>query len=132
MDLSRGREMGSLLMHVSIPTSQAFSLIFVFFFSFFLFFFLVLPLFLFVIHDPPSLFTTTTFYTICHEMIYHFYPSPAFGLLWASFQDCPLACQLPSHYHCTVLVAPCLIPRQKWLVLSLTSLYYHYSHLDKG
>ena len=106
MDLSRGREMGSLLMHVSIPTSQAFSLIFVFFFSFFLFFFLVLPLFLFVIHDPPSLFTTTTFYTICHEMIYHFYPSPAFGSLWASFQDCPLACQLPSHYHCVGCTIP--------------------------
>ena len=71
--------MGSQLMHASIPTSQAFSLIFVFFFPFFLFFFLVLPLFLFVIVDPPSLFTATTFYTVCHEIIYHFYPSPAFG-----------------------------------------------------
>ena len=47
-----------------------------------------------------------------------FYPSIAFGSLWVFFLDCPLACCLPSYYHCTMLVAPRFIPRQKWLVLS--------------
>ena len=31
-----------------------------------------------------------------------------------------------------VLATPRLIPRQKWFVLSLTSLCFYYSHLDKG
>ena len=40
------------------------------FFSLILFF--VLPLFLFVVDDHFSLFTTTTFYTVCHDKIYNF------------------------------------------------------------
>ena len=43
-----------------------------------------------------------------------FYPLTAFGLLWVSFQDYPLVCQLPSHHYYTVLAMPCLIPKQKW------------------
>ena len=61
------------------------------------------------------------FYTTCRNMIYHFYPLTAFGSLWASFQDCPLACRLPSYYHYTVYAALRLIPKKKWF-LSPTSL----------
>ena len=60
-------------------------------------------------YSPFSLFTTMAFYTTYHGRIYHFYPSTAFGSLWASFQDYPLAYQLPSHYHYTVLATPHLI-----------------------
>ena len=42
-----------------------------------------------------------------------FTPSTIFSPLWVSFQDCPLACRLPSHLHETVLVVPCLILRKK-------------------
>ena len=87
-------------MHASIPTTYV-SLIFVYSFLF-SHFFLVLPLLLsfllvLVLH---LLFTATTFYTICHGGIYHFYPLTIFGSLQVSFRDCPLACQLLRHYHC--------------------------------
>ena len=62
-------------------------------YSFSLFFLFFLPFLLF-----PSLFTLPPFYTICHYGIYPFYPSTIFGSLWVFYQDCPLACQLPSHY----------------------------------
>ena len=105
-----------------------FSLVFFIFLS--PFFFLVLLLLLYVIVNPLSLLTATTFYTVYHDKIYHFYPSTAFGSLWASFQDYPLACRLPNHYHCTVLVAPRLIPRQKRLVLFLN--LFPFSLLSSG
>ena len=109
--------MGSLLMHT------LFLFLTLFFFGLLCFLFLFSP---FIacststsFHDDddsfPSLFVATTFYTVCHDRIYHFYPSTAFGSLWASFQDCPLVCWLPSHYHCTVLVAPLIISRQNGL-----------------
>ena len=113
--LLKGREMGSLLMHAFISIIHIFLwdfCIFPFFFFFTLLFFsfylYFLPLF------PPLLFTTMAFYNICYDRNYRFYPLTAFGSLWASFQDCQLACQLPSHYHYTMLATPRLIPRQKW------------------
>ena len=142
--LLRGREVGSLLMHASIPILHvSFFLsdfcIFPFFFFFLLcfLFFLSTPIFCrcFSSHffPPFSLFMPMAFYTVCRDKIYHFYPSTAFGLLWASFQDCPLVCWMLNHYHYTLLAAPCLIPRQKKVfVLSFTSLYFQYSHPDKG
>ena len=42
-----------------------------------------------------------------------FTPLTLFGLLWVSFQDCPLVCRLLSHNLYTMLVVPHLIPRQK-------------------
>ena len=128
MGLLRGREISSLLMHVSIP-GTLFSLGFLYFsFSFLLLYFLCFLIFLsisfffffvyrcssFFLCPPFSLFMTMAFYTACHDRIYHFYPSTAFGSLWASFQDYLLTCRLPSHYHYTVLAAPRLIPKQKW------------------
>ena len=75
-----GEKKGNLLMHVSIPTTCV-SLIFVCSFSFLSFFFISLPLLPFNSFIPLLLFTTTTFYTICHDGIYYFYPSIAFGYL---------------------------------------------------
>ena len=63
------------------------------------------------------LFTATTFYTICHGEIYHFYPLTTFGFLWAFFWDYPLACRLLSHYYCLSYFLPFYV--------------FHYSHLDK-
>ena len=117
-------------MHASIPSTHVSSLSSGFLyssFSFFFFYFFVcstffsffLSLFFFFAFVPPSsplfsLFTTMTLYTACRDRIYHFYPSTAFGSLWASFQDYLLTCRLPSHYHYIVLAAPRLIPKQKW------------------
>ena len=53
------------------------------------------------------------FYTTCCDKIYHFYPLNTFGLLWVSFQKCPLVYRLPNHHHYTMLAVSCLIPRQK-------------------
>ena len=111
-------------MHASIPTTYV-SLIFLYFFLF-SFFFLVLPFllsFLLSLVPPPLLlFTATTFYTICLGEIYQFYLSTTFNSLWVSFQDCPLACRLLSHYHGSEFVG-CTTPhsRTKLLVLFLTS-----------
>ena len=74
---------------------------------------------------PPLLFTATTFYTICHSGIYHFYRLTAFDSLQVSFQDCPLACRLLNHYHCFECVGCTTLHSQtKLLVLFLTSLYF--------
>ena len=92
-----GEKKCSLLMYVSIPTAHV-SLIFVYPFLFSPFFFFVLPLLLFCSFCPPLMFTATTFHTIYHGAICHFYPSTTFGFLWVSFQDCPLAFRLLNHY----------------------------------
>ena len=114
--MSRGREKGSLLMHASILTTYV-SLIFPY-----ILFFLFLPLFPSVPCSPFLLFTATPFYTICHGGIYHFYLSIDFGSLWVSFQDCPLACRLLSHYHYSECVGCTTLHSQtKLLVLFLTS-----------
>ena len=122
--------MGSLLMHASIPITQVSSFLWDFCTFPFLFSLFTLLSFLFFylsflgrcsLPPPPSplLFMYMTFYTTCHDKIYNFYHLTAFGALWASFQDCPLVCQLPSHYHYTVLVAQRLIPKQKWFLFCL-------------
>ena len=117
-------------MHASIPTTYV-SLIFLYilFFSLFFLFFSFSssssfrPLF-----SPPSpslLFTATLFYTICHGGIYHSYSSTTFRFLWVSFQNCPLVCQLLSHYHCSKCVGCTTFHSQtKLLALFLTSLYF--------
>ena len=117
-------------MHASIPTTYV-SLIFLYilFFSLFFLFFSFSssssfrPLF-----SPPSpslLFTATLFYTICHGGIYHSYSSTTFRFLWVSFQNCPLVCQLLSHYHCSKCVGCTTLHSQtKLLALFLTSLYF--------
>ena len=121
------------MMHASIPITHVFleflylSFLFYFFFSF-----LRSTSISCCGSSSFSVFITMAFYTACRDRNYHFYPLIAFGSLWVSFQDYPLACRLPNHYHCTVLVAPRLIPRKKWFDLSLTSLYFHYSHMDKS
>ena len=88
---------------------SSFHSIFLFFFLFFFFsfFFLFLP-------SSSHCARLWPFYIACSDMICHFYPLTAFGLLWVSFQDCPLVCQLSSHHHCTMLATPRLIFRQKW------------------
>ena len=74
---------------------------------------------------PFLLFTTTVFYTICHDRIYHFYPSTSFGSFLVSFRDCPLACQLFSHYHCSKCVGYTTLHSQtKLLVLFLIPLCF--------
>ena len=125
MGLSRGREMGSQLMHASIPITHAF-LIFVFPFSSLSFSFLFyLSSFVFLLHPPSLLFTTITLYTICHGRIYHFYSLTAFDSLWVSFQDYPLAFWLHNHYHCFECVGRTTPHSQtKLLALFLTSLYF--------
>ena len=104
----RMREMGSLLINVSIPITHVFFGISVsFLFSLFtLFFSFLLSTSVYCRCSPHSLFMIMAFYIAHHDRIYHLI---AFGWLWVSFQDCPLACRLSSHYHYTVLAAPCLI-----------------------
>ena len=81
---------------------------------------------------PPLLFMAIPFYTICHCGIYPFCPLTVFVSLWASLQDCPLACQLSSHYlypecaGCTTLHF-----QTKLLVLFLISLCSCFTHMDK-
>ena len=85
-------------MYASIPTTYV-SLIFCMFFFFFFFFLFLLPLLPSVsCSSSPSLFIVTPLYIICRAGIFYFYPFTTFGSLWVSFQDCPLACRLPSHY----------------------------------
>ena len=105
-----------------------FYIFFFFLLLFYLFFFLslVLPSFYFLfftIHSNP-------FYIICHGGIYYSYPSTAFGFLWVSFQDCPLACQLRSYCHCSKCVGcTTLYSRKKLFVLFLTSLCFFTSFI---
>ena len=129
--LLRGREVDSLLMHAFTPITHTFhyfgfSLFFSFFFvyvmfSFFLsiFLYLLFIIFLFLFSSPFLLCTSMAFYTACRDKICHFYHSTAFGLLWVSFQNCQLVCQLPSHHHYTILVMPSLIPWKKVVLFCL-------------
>ena len=116
-------------MHASIPTTHA-SLLFLCFLLFSLFF---LPC-----STSSSFFHLSFFLPFLVIFIVHSYhllycllwwdlpflPSIAFGSLWVSFQDCPLACQLLSYYHCSKCVG-CITPHSqtKWLVLFLTFLF---------
>ena len=59
-----------------------------------------------------------------------FYPSITFGLVWVSFPDHLLVCQLPSHHHLSILTVPHPIPRQKSLILFSYSPWH--IHPDKG
>jgi len=117
--LLRGRKVGSLLVHAFTPITHIFLphsqflcfLCFLTCFPCFLSFSLLFP---FPLCFCSSLLCTSmAFYIACRDKIYHFYPLTTFGLLWVSFQDCPLVYRLPSHHHYTVLAVPCLIPKQK-------------------
>ena len=102
---------------------------------FFLLFLSTFPSFHFLPFFPPPplpsstlLFIATPFYTIYHGEIYHFYPSTAFGSLWVSFQDYPLASWLLSQYHCSECVCCTTLHSQtKLLVLFFTSLCFSLS-----
>ena len=115
------------ILHVSFFLSDFWIFPFFFFFLLCFLFFLSTPIFCHCFSSPffPhfSLFTPMAFYTVYRDKIYHFYPSTAFGLLWASFQDCPLVCWMLNHYHYTLLATPCLIPRQKRFLFCLLPLY---------
>ena len=90
------------------------------FLSMFSLFYSVLPLAFFPT-TPPTVYGYP-FYTVCHYRIYNFCPSTIFGFLWASLQDCPLACRLSSHYLCTKCVDCTTLHFQtKLLVLFLNS-----------
>ena len=119
-----GEKKCGLLMHASIPTtytSLVFCMFFLFLYSFSSFFLPLLPFVSFFFF----LLLPTPFYTICHCGIYHFYPSITFGSLWVSFQDCLLACQLLSHYHCSECVGyTTLLSQTKLLILFLTFLCF--------
>ena len=104
-------------MHVFTSITHIFPLLLVFLYSFFLSFFLRLLVFfsfsLFFYLSCLPFFSSSLpflcvrlwpFYTACHDKICHFYPLNTFSLLWVSFQDYPLVCQLPNHYHYTMLV----------------------------
>ena len=136
MGLSRGREMGSLLMHASISITHAFFFLWFVVFSFFsLFFFLVLPLVLPMMIIPLFLMIPTVrsyhpLYCLSY-VIYHFYPLTAFGPLWVSFQDCLLACRLPNHYHCTECVG-CATPHSQTKMACLVSCLPLFSLLSYG
>ena len=118
-ELLRGREVGSLL--VLFFFFLLLSLLFFFltlgflvFFVFLLFLiFFLFPLYFPVFSSCCLLCTSMAFYIACNDMIYYFYPSTTFGMLWVSSLDFPLVCQLSNHHHYTVLAVPCLILRQK-------------------
>ena len=116
--------MSLFLAFIFLPSLWDFC-IFIFFFVFSVFFSFFLSLsfiylfilnffFLAIVPLPFSLFTTIAFNNACWDKISHFYLSTTFGSLWASFQDCSLACWLPRHHHYIMLAVPCLIPKQKW------------------
>ena len=125
MGLLRGREKYGPLMHAFISTTylSGFS-VYSFSFSVFFFYLTSLPF-----PPPSSLFITTPFYTICCGGICHFYPLTAFGSLWVSFKDCPLAAQtLPLLRVCWLHHSPVL---DKIACLIFTSLPFHFTPLDK-
>ena len=72
--------------------------------------------------DAPLLFSTTTLYIVCHDEIFHFYLSTAFGSY-----ECPsTTAHWPTGCPTTtialnVLAAPLLIPRQNGLSCFLFS-----------
>ena len=118
-------------MHASIPTTYV-SLIFVYSFLF-SHFFLVLPLLLSLI---SSLFYYLQLSLIILSVIMGFTIFTPQLLL--AHSGCPFeTTHWPTGYSATtialnMLVAPLPIPRQKWLVMFLTFLCFHYSHLDKN
>ena len=128
-------------MHASIPNIHFLSLVFFsvflsflssfFVYSFVLFFLL---LFLFSTSSIPPFHCSwlPPFNTICHYGIYHFCLSIVFGFLWVSFQDCPLACQLPSHYLSSKFIGCTTLHSQtKSFVLFLTSFCSCLTQVDK-
>ena len=79
-------------MHASIPTT-CIPLVFLYVLSFslfFLFFLSTSPSFS-LFFRPPSLFTATPFYTICHCGIYHFLPLNCFWLLIGVLPRLPIS-----------------------------------------
>ena len=111
--LTRGRKWNSLLVHAHyhIPAYSLFCFCFFVFFFYFLSFLLYLSLSCFVL----SLFVHGwgPFYTACLVRFLLFYPLTAFVLMWVSFPDHPLVCQLPSHHQLPVLAMPHPIPTQR-------------------
>ena len=63
----------------------------------------------FIMHDWGP------FYIACHDGFLLFYPLIAFVLVWVSFLDHPLVCQLPNHHHLLMLVVLHPIPKQRVL-----------------
>ena len=125
-------------MHASIPTIHSLFLVFFpifpsFLSSFSVYSFIFYPFFSFYLSSvPPFTVYDYPFYTLCHCGIYPFCPLTVFGSLWVSFQDCLLACWLPSHYLCLECAGCTTLHSQtKLLVLFLTSLYFCFTHLDK-
>ena len=55
------------------------------------------------------------FYIACRNGFLLFFPLIAFVLVWVSFPDHSLVCQLPSHHHLPVLAMPHPIPKQRVL-----------------
>ena len=138
--IQRERKCG-LLMHASIPIIHFLSLVFFpvflsflssfFVYSFVLFFHL---LFLFSKSSIPPFHCSQLppFYTIYHCGIYHFFLPTVLGFLWVSFQDCPLACQLPSHYLSSKFIGCTTLHSQtKSFVLFLTSFCSCLTLVDK-
>ena len=128
--------MDSLSMHAFCSYQSYFFITFCFLYSLSLlcFLFLSLCFSLSLVYCSPfspfSLCMSMAFYIACRDRICHFYPLTAFGLLWATFQDCPPVYWLPSYHHYTVLAVAHLIPRQMWFCF--VSYPPRHSHQDKG
>ena len=134
--------MGSLLMHASIPITHASLWCFFFFFFlciffsflsfsslFYLFFFCSLPAFFpcssYCSQLPPFILSDVMRFAIfISQLLLSPHRCPSKTAHW------PANCRATTIAQ-NVLVAPLLIPRQKWLVLFLISLCFHYSYLDK-
>ena len=128
MGLSKGREIGSLLMHASIPITHAFLWFLRFPFHF--------PPFLpcstsisfsgddtFFFSDEPLLFTATILYIVCDDGIFHFF---TLQLLLAPYRCPSKTTYWPVNCPATIIVlnvlaAPLLIPRQNGLSCFLPS-----------
>jgi len=119
--LLRGRKMGNLFMHASIPSTHFSSLsfwisvIFPFFFVYSIFFSFFLSLcFLFAI-VPPSF--TVHDYSLLYCLPWQdllFLPFNHFWLVISVLPRLTIGPPGASHHHYTMLVALCLIPKQKW------------------
>ena len=128
--LWRGREVGNLLMHVSIPSTHVSSMSSGFLY-FSLFFFVYSVFFTFFL-SLCFLFSVVPFFTNHNYSLLYclpwqdlpFLPFNHFWLVVGILLDWPLACRMPTppppH---TMLAAPCLILSQNGFVLSPTSLH---------
>ena len=107
--------------------SLVFSCILLFYSFFFFFFFLLPPSPLFTVHGCPLFIPSAIMgFTI-------FVSQSFFGFLWVSFQDCPLACQLPSHYLSSKFIGCTTLHSQtKSFVLFLTSFCSCLTQVDKN